>query len=127
MEAISMTKKPRQTSTITTHGRGKALARSRSAADKKVKDDVLYFIKRDGAWFRPEAHGYTGDIAEAGIFPGSDARGYLSAEGVALVPVQTMKANIRKQVREHLAKATRLAEIMDSFETEGRSKLPAAA
>jgi hypothetical protein len=127
MEANSMTKKPRQTSTITTHGRGKALARSRSAAEKRVKDDVQYFIKRDGAWFRPEAHGYTGDIAEAGIFPGSDARGFLSAEGVVLVPIQVMKASIRKQVREHLAKATRLAEIIEGFETEERGRLCAAA
>lgn len=122
-----MTTKSRNNSTITTHGRGQALARSRAAAERRVKDEVQYFIKRDGAWFRPEAHGYTADIAEAGIFSGSDARGYLSAEGVVLVPIQTMKANIRRQVREHLAKATRLTEIIENFETENRGKLPVLA
>lgn len=106
----------RKSGTITTAGRGKTFERSLAAAQKKVRDSDLYFINRGGAWFRPEAHGYTGDLAAAGTFAGAHAKGYLQAEGVALVPVREMMPKLVKQMRDHVEAAQRLNSIIQQFD-----------
>lgn len=105
----------RKPTIITACGRGKVWVRSLASAERRVHDTEQYFIKREGAWFRPGAHGYTMDLAEAGIFLGRDARGFLAAEGVSLVPIPMMMSRIRKQVGEHLGKAAKLAEMMTAW------------
>lgn len=102
----------RKPTVITAHGRGKVRVKSLAAAERRVQDGEQYFIKREGAWFRPGAHGYTMELSEAGLFAGKTAKHFLSAEGVSLVPVQLMMVRIRKQVGEHLGAAARLSEMM---------------
>lgn len=80
--------------------RGKRRMASVDAAKRKVKDDALYLITRHGGWFRPHAQGYTMDVADAGIFPGREARGYLDVEGLSLVPVEDMRHRLELEMRE---------------------------
>lgn len=108
-----MAKKPFE---IAAKGRGKTFAKSVDAAKKRVHASHDYFIKRGSrGWFRSSARGYTDDIAEAAVFLGSDARGYLSAEGVALVPVSEMRDEIWRQVREALGRSAKLAAMVERY------------
>ena len=97
---------------IIVKGRGMTRARSLGAAGRRVKDGDLYLIRRGGYWFRPKAQGYTDDLADAGMFLGKDARGYLSAEGVSLTPLSSMKAILRQTVGEAEARTKRLADML---------------
>lgn len=76
-----------------------------------VKDGREYFLRRHGGWFRPKAQGYTDDIALAGTFSAEDTRGYMNAEGVTAVHVQTMKGEIWKQVGDAIARAASLSTL----------------
>lgn len=100
---------------ITAVGRGKAWRRSHAFAQKRVLDDVEYFIKRNGGWFRHGAQGYTMELAEAGIFLGADARGYLDAEGVALVPIASMAPGLQASMADHVIKAATLAALLNKL------------
>jgi len=77
-----------------------------------VKDGADYFITRHGGWYRPKAQGYTDDIAKAGIFPGIEARQHLGAEGVRVVPLELMRAEIGKEIQDLLARVGYLSEII---------------
>lgn len=70
-----------------------------------------FFIRRHGGWFRPGAHGYTDDIAQAGTFSAEDARSYMQAEGVTAVPVKSMRGEIWRQVGEAIARAAHLSAL----------------
>jgi len=107
-----MSKKPR---IIMALGRGKVRMKSLAAAEKQVNENGEYFIKREGAWFRPGAHGYTMELADAGVFAGKDASGYLTAEGVSLVPVEMMVSRGRKELRDLVGKAARLSGIFENY------------
>lgn len=54
-------------------------------AEKRVPP-VPLLIRRRGAWWRPDARGYTGDLAEAGIYSPDYGRSKLAAEGLSVVP-----------------------------------------
>ena len=101
--------------TIIAKGRGKTFFRSVEACKRRVHDGHEYFIRRHGGWFRPQAHGYTNDLAEAGVFMGSDAKGYLSAEGVSLIPVASMVDTIWKASRDHIQKAANLSKLIENY------------
>lgn len=75
---------------IMAKGRGKTFWKSLEAAKKRVNDGDMYLIRRHGAWFRPDAHGYTTDITRAGVFHGTVARGYLEVDGLSLVRLKSM-------------------------------------
>jgi hypothetical protein len=114
----AMLKRTSTPATITARGRGRVFARSLAAAERRVQDADRYFIKRHGAWFRPDAHGYTGDLAEAGLFVGREARDYLNTEGVVLVPIKAMTASISQEAGEHLSKAAKLTEMIENFQSQ---------
>lgn len=84
--------------TIRTKGKGHNWRRSVEAAERRVKDDAVYLISRNGGWFRPHAQGYTGEVADAGLFLGSDARGYLGVEGVSLTPIEDVKKRMMAEL-----------------------------
>lgn len=100
---------------ITAKGKGKAWERSLAAAKKSVRDCDLYFIRRHGGWFRPEAHGYTGDLSAAGAFVGANAKGYLQAEGVELVAVRDLLPMLKKQMGDHIAAANTMFQLIQQF------------
>lgn len=101
---------------ITAKGRGKAWHRNVTLAKKRVRDSDLYFVQRGGAWFRPEAHGYTSSLADAGTFVGASAKGYLNAEGVGLVAARDLLPMLVKQMRDHVAAAQSLNAVIQQFD-----------
>lgn len=101
---------------ITAKGKGKSWHRNLVLAKKRVRDCDLYFIRRGGAWFRPEAHGYTGDLSAAGTFVGANAKGYLSADGVGLVAARDLLPMLTKQMRDHIAAAQSLNSVIQQFD-----------
>lgn len=64
------------------------------AARRKVRDGQVYLIRRHGAFFRRDAHGYTTHLAAAGLFSAAAARNYLDVEGLSVVPARSMVAAI---------------------------------
>ncbi|MTK63092.1 MAG: hypothetical protein F8N15_00755 [Methanobacterium sp.] len=97
---------------IIAKGRGKTFLRSLIAAEKRVVDDQLYLIRRHGAWFRPKAHGYCGDLASAGVFTGAEARGYLAADGVGLVLARDTRDRMSSDLAELDRQAEKLRKIL---------------
>lgn len=93
--------------------RGRRWAASVEAAKRKVKDDEQYLIRRHGAYFRPDAHGYTDHLAAAGTFAGADARRYLDVEGLSVVPLRSMRETISTQIAEAEYAAVRLKELLE--------------
>lgn len=63
---------------------GLTFAEQASVARKRIKDGA-YLISRHGGWFRPGGHGYTRDLAEAGIFTAEQARSYIDVDGLSVV------------------------------------------
>lgn len=101
---------------IKASGRGGHWGRSVDAAKLRVRDNEEYFIKRGhSGWFRAAAHGYTDDLCQAGRFLGKDARGYLGAEGVVLVPVDAMSKMVWKEVKELIERAAKLSAIFERY------------
>lgn len=92
-------------------GRGKRFFKSVEACKKRVRDDEDYFIRRHGGWFRPNAQGYTCDIAEAGLFPGVEARKYLDVDGLVVVPLASARDFIWRQSRDAVARAAKLSSL----------------
>ena len=70
----------------------------------------LYFIRRHGAFFRPNACGYCTDIAGAGVFSGDTARTYLDVEGLTIHPVESY----RREIELVLAGADRLRTALNA-------------
>ena len=91
--------------------RGKNLIRSRAACAKRIVDGEMYFLQRGGSWFRPGAHGYTGDISEAGTFNAKTARGYLDVEDMVMIPQSSMRAELWKAMQALLVRASALAKL----------------
>lgn len=96
---------------------GKRRWASVEAARRRVKDGQMYFISRHGSWFRPDAHGYTDELAAAGIYDAKTARGYLDVNGLSVVPVLSMKAHIERQIAIHQKAAVALRDILTVSET----------
>lgn len=63
-------------------------------AQKRVDPKALYLIRRNGVLFRPNAQGYTQNLADAGVWHGNEARKYLDAEGVDLIPLTSVRDRI---------------------------------
>lgn len=81
-----------------TRVRGKLRDRSVAAARAKVKRDELYLIRRHGSWFRPDAHGYTMNLGDAGIYKGWQAIQYLDVEGLSVVPLGSLHAKLTTEL-----------------------------
>lgn len=80
--------------------RGKSRWRSVEAAKRRVKDDETYLISRHGSWWRPDARGYTYELAEAGLYDGATARGYLAVEGLSVVPLKSLRKRLIAELDE---------------------------
>lgn len=70
------------------------------AAKGKVKNGEYYFILRYGSFFRPGAHRYCSNVAEAGVFTAEKARSCLDVEGISVVPVRSMRAELIAKINE---------------------------
>lgn len=95
---------------IRAKGKGKTYRRSLEAARKRILDDAEYFIRKGGYWYRPHACGYTASIAEAGVFPGIQARGHLHDE-ITIVPVRDMVDEIERAFSATFEDFYRLSEL----------------
>jgi hypothetical protein len=95
---------------------GKRRIASIDAAKRKVRDGSLYLIRRHGGYFRPEAHGYTTDLAAAGVFDGQTARGYLDVEGLSVVPVKSVIRRVKADIIEAEHNAQTLRDMLAMFE-----------
>ena len=73
-------------------------AEARNVAMKRIKSG-RYLLRRHGGWFRPNAAGYTRDVAEAGIYTDQDARGYIDVEGLSAVPLESVLGMIDNQIK----------------------------
>jgi hypothetical protein len=53
----------------------------------------LYFLKRHGGYFRPNARGYTMDILEAGLYEHDDAMSYrdIDSPSVLIIPAKDLR------------------------------------
>lgn len=98
--------------TIIAKGRGKTFERSLDAARKRVKDGEIYLIRRRGLWFRPKAQGYTDELAGVGLFDAEDARGYLAADGVSVVPYRHIQGQLAQEIVDLEQKASGLRRLM---------------
>jgi len=47
----------------------------------------VYFVKKEGAYYRPNALGYTYNLAEAGVFTFDEAKTHMKAQGVTMAPL----------------------------------------
>lgn len=92
-------------------GVGKGRRKSIEACQKRIVDTDDYFIRRHGGWFREGAHGYTDDIAAAGIFSAEDARKYIDVEGLSVVPFKSARDYIWRQSCDALARAAKLSSL----------------
>lgn len=101
---------------IIAKGRGKTWFKSVEAQQRRVKDEEKYLIMRHGGWFRPEAHGYTNDLSEAGVFMGHDARGYLQTEGVSLHSLREMRREVYKMYLTYFKKSMTLFDLVKDYE-----------
>lgn len=102
----------------TTRYRGSRRWESVEAARRKVKDGQMYFLRRHGSWFRPDAHGYTIELCAAGIYDSETARDYLDVEGLSVVSVRSMKEAIQQEMRDA---AKRFSMLCDLDTTMGRT------
>ena len=82
----------------------------------------LYMIKRHGLYFRPGARGYTSDIAYAGTYDHNEAAAYLDVEGLSIIPVTTLVAEIRREIAGHEARAYALKEILYALASKDAGK-----
>lgn len=96
---------------ISIRGKGKRRQSSKATALRRIKDGREYFIRRGGAWYRENAAGYTQDLLEAGVYSASVARSHLSAEGVTVVPLDSMRDEIWKKMQATLERAAKLSAL----------------
>ena len=82
-------------------------------APSRIVAGKRYFIRKSDAWYREGAHGYTTDLSHAGIFNAKDAAGHIDhCPGVSAVPVDSMKAELWKEVQSLLARAAKISELV---------------
>jgi hypothetical protein len=62
-----------------------------------------HLIRRHGGFFRPQAMGYTTDIAQAGFFTKEEAEGYLDVEGVTIHPLSEYADKLDADIRRREA------------------------
>jgi hypothetical protein len=92
--------------------RGKRWLASVLAAERKVKDDQFYFIRRHGSYFRPLASGYTNHLGAAGIYTGEVARKYLSVEGLSVIPLKRMRERLKAEHKRASLESQTLAHML---------------
>lgn len=68
-----------------------------AAAQRKVRDGQLYLLRRHGGFFRPDAHGYTMKLADAGLYTAERARQYLDVEGLSVVPLTSVRGRLEQE------------------------------
>ncbi len=95
----------------TTRYRGERRWKSIEAARRKVKDGQMYFLRRHGSWFRPDAHGYTRELCAAGIYDSKTARNYLDVEGLSVVSLRSMKYVIQQEMRDSAKRFSMLCDL----------------
>ena len=83
-----------------------------AAAERQIRDGKLYLLRRNGLLFRPEAHGYTEHLDEAGIYEGSVARRYMKIEGMAAIPLRAMASRIRANLPDIERTAAELRRLL---------------
>ena len=76
----------------------------------------IYLVKRGGAWFRPNARGYTTEISAAGHYTKADAESYLYAEGVTIHPASEVVDQIKSRRDTIAACLARAEALIDSLE-----------
>jgi len=80
-----------------------------TAGQNRGVSAALWVIRRHGAFFRPDAAGYTHHIAAAGFYTETEARKYLDAEGVSIRPL----SHYRTEIDAALAGADRLRAALE--------------
>ncbi len=90
--------------------------RTPSDADRTAVVEEPHFIRRHGAWFRPDAAGYSSSLAGAGVYPKAEAEKYLQADGVTIHPAETC----RDEIERILAGAERLRQALSTPAGEDR-------
>lgn len=83
---------------------------------REIEDPHL--IRRHGAFFRPDAHGYCTDIVGAGVFSGEVARQYLDVEGLTIHPI----GRFQREIELVLEGAERLRSALAASQEHGRDK-----
>jgi hypothetical protein len=70
----------------------------------------MFLIRRHGAFFRPNAQGYTDHIGAAGLYSETEARSYLDVEGLTIHPITQYRAEIEIGLATFSRLAAALAE-----------------
>lgn len=89
-----------------------------NVARKRVKHG-LYFIRRHGGFFRPQAAGYSSEIAGAGLYSAREARSYLDVDGLSVVPARTALAQIDAEIAQAERSLTMLRALRQQVEDNG--------
>ena len=100
---------------------GLTFAEQAAVARKRIKDGA-YLISRHGSWFRPGGHGYTRDLAEAGIFTAAEARSYIDVDGLSVVRAGALLTGLDWEIADlerKLTMARKLRAEIAGAATEG--------
>lgn len=81
-----------------------------------------FVIRRNGAFFRPNAEGYTNHVIAAGYYTRDEADKYRNVEGVTIVPLSHYQAEAERT----LAAAFRLLEALSPGTTRAPADLRSA-
>lgn len=59
-----------------------------------------YFLRKRGAYYRPNSRGYTTEILEAGVYTEEEVAGYKAEPrmGVSVIPVGDMRDEIQAKI-----------------------------
>lgn len=80
-----------------------------------------HLIRRHGAFFRPNAHGYTVHLGGAGLFPAEKARRYLDVEGLTIHPV----GQYLERAKHRRAELLKELDGLDAIIAAARAQQPA--
>ena len=61
---------------------------------------AYYLVKKNGAWYRPNAAGYTKDLAKAGVFDHKEAVSHSRAQGVTIHGWDEIRTEIDQEIAE---------------------------
>ena len=69
-----------------------------------------FVIRRHGAFFRPNAAGYTNHVIAAGFYTADEAKPYRDVEGVTIEPL----SRYREEAQETIARAQRVLHALSA-------------